>query len=75
MKLLLALTVTLAVFSCEKEWNCIITTKSESDVYNNTSTKDYVFSGTREEMEAFEEEGTSTFQTGDITITQTTECN
>lgn len=66
MKKIITIISAIALTSCTKSWVCTIETTSEL----GTTTHQIDFEGTKDEMKAFEEQGTNSY----IGIDQVTEC-
>ena len=71
MKKIVTILAVIALTSCTKTWVCTIETTSEL----GTSSYDYDFEGNKDEMKAFEEQGTQSYSVfmGD-SIHQVTNC-
>lgn len=63
----------LALIGCTKTYDCTITTITTGDSPNEM-VHYYEFEGTKEDVKAFEESGTTTMEWFNNVITQTTEC-
>lgn len=60
----------LCLVSCSKEWKCTITTDQTYLGYTSHSVNTVTFTGTKDEMEAYEAKGTKNTPT----LTQSTVC-
>jgi len=72
-KAILILSISLLAFSCEKTYQCTVTTVTTSEYYNGTIVSTVEFKGSKEEMK--QQEGTTTKEFyPDGTQTTTVEC-
>lgn len=68
MKKVVTILAVIALTSCTKTWVCTIETTSEL----GTSSYDYEFTGSKEEMETFEDNGNKDYPS--LNMSQTTNC-
>ena len=68
MKKIITIVSVIALTSCTKQWVCTIETTSEL----GTSSHDYEFTGSKDEMKQFEADGTKDYP--GINMSQETNC-
>lgn len=69
MKKIVTILAVIALTSCTKKWTCTIETTSEL----GTSSYEYEFTGSKDEMKTFEDNGNKDYPS--LNMSQTTECN
>lgn len=70
-KSMLIIASALVMVSCSKDWNCTVTTDQEYMGQTSHSENQVTFTGTKEEMEAYEVSGTKDYPN----LQQTTVCH